>query len=178
MYPVKHWWTFSPFPTFSIFFYIFFFWSRSWARAWNLFKTTSGTQLRISKAWPQPRSTATSNKFGFAGLHTVQSKIKCIACGGWPTVSQAYFALHETLHIFKKCWRKNIFWYKVSSEAFFTHFPKFEGHTSSGLHTNETLNLLTKLWSFKVIKTFFRARSWLCCAPVVGLTKSVAKQNV
>jgi carbamoylphosphate synthase large subunit len=26
-------------------------------------------------------------------------------------VSQAYFALHETLHIFKKCSEKNIFWY-------------------------------------------------------------------
>jgi hypothetical protein len=48
--------------------------------------------------------------------------------------------------------------------GFFKYFPKFEGHTSSGIHTNETLNLLTKLWSFKVIRTFFGARSWLCCA--------------
>jgi hypothetical protein len=47
------------------------------------------------------------------------------------------------------------------------------------LHTNETLNLLTKLWSFKVIWTFFGACSWLCCAPVVvGLTNNVVKQNV
>ncbi len=43
----------------------------------------------------------------------------------------------------------------------------------------ETLNLLlTKLWSFKVIWTFFEARSWVCCAPVDGLIKNVVKQNV
>ncbi len=58
----------------------------------------------------------------------------------------------------------------------FKHVPKFEGHTSSGRHTNKTWNLLTKLWSFKVIWTFFGACSWLCCAPVDGLTKKVEKQ--
>jgi hypothetical protein len=35
-----------------------------------------------------------------------------------------------------------------------------------------------KIWSFKVIWTFSGARSWLCCAPVYGLTKHVVKQNV
>jgi hypothetical protein len=60
----------------------------------------------------------------------------------------------------------------------FKHLPKFESDTSSGLHTNKMLNLLTKLWSFKVIWTFFGARPWLCCAPVNGLTKNIVKQNV
>ncbi len=40
---------------------------------------------------------------------------------------------------------KIFFGTKVISDAFFKHFPKFAGHTSSGSHTNITLNLLTKL---------------------------------
>ncbi len=61
--------------------------------------------------------------------------------------------------------KNDIFWYWGYLWGIFKHFPKFEGHTSSGMHTNKTSNLLTKPWSFKVIWTFFWARSWLCCAP-------------
>jgi hypothetical protein len=73
---------------------------------------------------------------------------------------------------------KNIFWFSGYLWGIFEHFPNFKGHTSSRRHTNETLNLLTKLWSFKVIWTFFGALSWLRWAPVDGLTKNVVKQNV
>jgi hypothetical protein len=61
----------------------------------------------------------------------------------------------------------------------FKHFPIFEGHTSSVMHTNETLNLLTKLWSFKVIWIFFFfGVVHVLCTLVDGLTKNVVKQNV
>jgi hypothetical protein len=42
----------------------------------------------------------------------------------------------------KKNIEKHIFW---NLWGIFKHFPKFEGHISSGRHTNKTLNLLTKL---------------------------------
>jgi hypothetical protein len=45
-----------------------------------------------------------------------------------------------------KIFRKNIFFgTKITSEAFFKQFSKFEGHTTSGMRTIETLNLLKKL---------------------------------
>ncbi len=74
--------------------------------------------------------------------------------------------------------KKHIFWYYGYLWGIFKHFPKFEGHTSSGRHKNETLNLLTKLWYFKVIWTFLGACSWLCCAAVDGLTENAVKQNM
>ncbi len=60
----------------------------------------------------------------------------------------------------------------------FKHFLKFEGHTSSGRHTNETLNSLAKLWSFKVIWTFFwvSVMALLCSSRWSDL--NVVKQNV
>jgi hypothetical protein len=55
-----------------------------------------------------------------------------------------------TLHSTKLCTNFKIFRKKYIlvlrlPQRLFKHFPKFEGHTSSGMHTNETLNLLTKL---------------------------------
>jgi hypothetical protein len=77
---------------------------------------------------------------------------------------------------FKILRTKIFFWYEgYLVWGIFKHFPKFEGHTSPGRHTNKTLQMLTKLWSFKVIWTFFGAHSWPRCAPVDGLTKNVAK---
>ncbi len=58
-------------------------------------------------------------------------------------------------HSLKFLRKKIFFGTKVTSEKFLKHIPKFECHRSSGRHTNETSNLLTKLWSFKVIWTFF-----------------------
>ncbi len=60
------------------------------------------------------------------------------------TVSQAYFALHKTLHKVQN-FHEKIFIGTKDTSGIFKHFPKFEGHTSSGRHSNETLNLLTKL---------------------------------
>jgi hypothetical protein len=75
---------------------------------------------------------------------------------GESTVSQAYFALHETLHKVQNIQEKILFGIKVTSKAFLNISQNLKvDHTSSGRHTNETLNLLTKLWSFKVIWTFF-----------------------
>ncbi len=67
------------------------------------------------------------------------------------TVRQAYFALHKTSSKFpKKKKKKKKLILRFSLKFFFSHFRKIEGYTPSGRHTNETLNLLTKLWSFKV----------------------------
>jgi hypothetical protein len=55
------------------------------------------------------------------------------------------------LHSTKLCKKFKIFRQKFGTKVtsgIFKYFPKFEGHTSPGRHTNKTLNLLTKLWSF------------------------------
>jgi hypothetical protein len=88
-----------------------------------------------------------------------QSKIVDEFLETWHTyVRSARLALHSTKLCTKfKIFRKKIFFVtKVTSETFLSISKnlKFEGHTSSGLYTNETLTLLTKRWSFKVIWTF------------------------
>ncbi len=85
-----------------------------------------------------------------------------------------------TLHSTKLCPKlgKNIFWYWGYLWGIFKHSPKSEGHMSSWRHTNETLNLLMKLWSFKVILTFFLGSFIVLLCSVDGLTKNVVKQCV
>jgi hypothetical protein len=61
----------------------------------------------------------------------------------------------------------------------FKHFAKFEGHTSWGRHTNETLSLFMKFCSFKVIWTIFGGLFMaLLCSSRWSEKKNVVKQIV
>jgi hypothetical protein len=94
-------------------------------------------------------------------------------------ISQAYFALHKTLHKFKFVFvffRKIIILgTKVTSEAFFSILQNLkvfrEAHKQNFELVDETL-------TFQCYLNVFGARSWLRCAQVDGLTKYVVKQNV
>jgi hypothetical protein len=70
---------------------------------------------------------------------------------------------------------------KFTSKGILKHFPEFEGHTSSGSYKrNFELGDETLIFESHVdfcFFFFFGARSWLCCAPIVGLTKNIVKQN-
>ncbi len=96
------------------------------------------------------------------------------------TVSQAYFALHKTLHEVENFQEKKIFGTKVTTSEAFLRIS--QNSKVTGLQRGTQTKLWTCWRNVDLSRPFerfffFWARSWLCCAPVDGLTKHVVKQN-